>query len=1164
MKKQISSELLKNISNLHNNKQKNDEFEFIIRSNSLNNKSLGFLKYNRLLKYLRYKEIANKLKLVTNNSIDINMSVIEKFNVVNLRVTIGDVEYNKILANTQYSSMNNHDFIKKLIELKKDKTRNITIMKKTKKLIDSINVEEFNFRVRLSKEEKIDDITNLLSNISGNKIVFRYKQRISLIVDNTVSIDLTVVRQSDRRNNINTQPPIYEIELENSVKSNLSLDIMFDECEKIIKVMDESNYLISKSEKSKVLGEYFNFAGKKTLNNLDGRRPESLEIENVTKYIPNKYVVTDKADGNRYFLFIDTSKVYLISYNLDVSFTGIELAKSNEKWNGTILDGEYLSIKNKFVFLCFDCLSSGKKDMRNEKQLMLRLFEADKLIKECFIFDKQQGHSFNDLYSLPENKIPNTLLNSLEISMTKYMKALNNDIANTFKLPLIRRKYFAQVIGIDSGEIFRNSNLLWKKYVLDSSFGCPYHLDGLIFQPQIQKYVTHIKNSEYKYPDYKWKPREHNSIDFYIEFNKDQYGNQIIYFDNTLDVTHNKPYKIINLFCGKRDMNAGIVMPVLFMQKQHKYIAHLFLVDGEVRDEQGNVLYDKTIVEFTYNTNISVPQNFRWIARNIRFDKTERVNNGIKEYGNYITTAQNIWKTMNNPLTIEDFEILGNGKTLDEKKKTQEIITKSATSYYQNIVSIAMPMKRFHNFIKSNMISTFVDRNYFDGKVSVLDLACGRGGDINKFYYGGITRYVGVDIDNDGLMNNIDGAVTRYKKLLKKGRGKKINMSFIHGNVGALLNFQDQQKALGYLSKNNEKLYNDLLTESNTFEIINCQFAVHYLLKDELTWNNFLSNINKHLKVGGFLLLTTFDGTRVNDLFKNGKSRYDSSYIDSTGKTKNLFTIIKKYEDKDQKYFGVGNAIEYTNILMFSEDVFHTEYIVDKKFLERELKSKCKLNLVDTDLFENQYNIHNEFFKTSSENEINKFKREPFKEILNFYDLSDSINKACYNLMRLNRYYVFQKTESAKTGGSSNTSSVKKIKSTKYEKYFGPKYTLDIPAKNKQFSFHVLVFNALQKSNIISVNTNIKDYYSKIGIPITNDKRITPMQISEMCRIEKINIVVLKKNVTYAHSTNISISFNKENKSLVFVNEANTYKCVFAENKYLFDVHDLMILMKIK
>ena len=44
----------------------------------------------------------------------------------------------------------------------------------------------------------------------------------------------------------------------------------------------------------------------------------SLEIQHLVDYLPSKYSVTDKADGERNFLYITDGKVYLISNNLNI------------------------------------------------------------------------------------------------------------------------------------------------------------------------------------------------------------------------------------------------------------------------------------------------------------------------------------------------------------------------------------------------------------------------------------------------------------------------------------------------------------------------------------------------------------------------------------------------------------------------------------------------------------------------------------------------------------------------------------------------------------------------------------------------------------------------------------------------------------------------------
>lgn len=46
-----------------------------------------------------------------------------------------------------------------------------------------------------------------------------------------------------------------------------------------------------------------------------------------------------------------------------------------------------------------------------------------------------------------------------------------------------------------------------------------------------------------------------------------------------------------------------------------------------------------------------------------------------------------------------------------------------------------------------------------------MDLACGRGGDVRKFYYISVIKYVGIDIDYNGLTSKVDGAITRYNNL---------------------------------------------------------------------------------------------------------------------------------------------------------------------------------------------------------------------------------------------------------------------------------------------------------------------------------------------------------------------------------------------------------------
>ena len=120
-------------------------------------------------------------------------------------------------------------------------------------------------------------------------------------------------------------------------------------------------------------------------------------------------------------------------------------------------------------------------------------------------------------------------------------------------------------------------------------------------------------------------------------------------YDNSNDeYVRNKPYRICKLHVGKKLNN--IETPVLFNEDSEGYLAYLFLEDGEVRDEDGNIVTDNTVVEFYYNSeegeDVYIPERFRWKIMRTRYDKTESVNRYQKKYGNNEEIAYKIWRSI--------------------------------------------------------------------------------------------------------------------------------------------------------------------------------------------------------------------------------------------------------------------------------------------------------------------------------------------------------------------------------------------------------------------------------------------------------------------------------------------------------------------------------------
>ena len=138
-------------------------------------------------------------------------------------------------------------------------------------------------------------------------------------------------------------------------------------------------------------------------------------------------------------------------------------------------------------------------------------------------------------------------------------------------------------------------------------------------------------------------------------------------------------------------------------------------------------------------------------------------------------------------------------------------------------------MRRFHNDIKRNIINKAFQLILVNEKITtirVIDLACGRGGDLLKWQNNSIfIKYLGVDFSNELLNEAIQ-------------RNSNINNEHF-----------DAQFKLIDLSK--ESL-DECHQKSN---IMSCQFALHYFYKSIDVWETFLKSITSNLMNDGKLNL---------------------------------------------------------------------------------------------------------------------------------------------------------------------------------------------------------------------------------------------------------------------------------------------------------------------
>ncbi len=230
----------------------------------------------------------------------------------------------------------------------------------------------------------------------------------------------------------------------------------------------------------------------------------------------------------------------------------------------------------------------------------------------------------------------------------------------------VTRKISFVPYGIDSSEVFMYADMLWKTLIYDKL--TPYHLDGIIYTPINTPYMirTSPENLDDVPMEYKWKPPTQNSIDFFIRIEKDVNGNEAVFYDNSVLKGSGNAYKICNLYVGLN--KGGQEKPIPFKINGINQTANIYLIDDEVRDIEGKVIEDETVVEFIFdNTKTDMIDAYKWIPLRTRYDKTESVQKYGRKYGNNLNIATRIWRTIINPITEENIASLGNPSSFQKK-----------------------------------------------------------------------------------------------------------------------------------------------------------------------------------------------------------------------------------------------------------------------------------------------------------------------------------------------------------------------------------------------------------------------------------------------------------------------------------------------------------------
>ncbi|XP_057494580.1 mRNA cap guanine-N7 methyltransferase 1 [Actinidia eriantha] len=218
------------------------------------------------------------------------------------------------------------------------------------------------------------------------------------------------------------------------------------------------------------------------------------------------------------------------------------------------------------------------------------------------------------------------------------------------------------------------------------------------------------------------------------------------------------------------------------------------------------------------------------------------------------------------------------------KKVADHYSARTNQTLVEREASPIIHMKKLNNWIKSVLIHLYARRGD-----AVLDLACGKGGDLIKWDKAKIGYYVGIDIA-DG---SIEDCRTRYNGDAEHHQRRKkftFPARLICGDCF-------------------EMPLDKVLEEDAPFDIVSCQFAMHYSWSTEARARRALANVSALLRPGGMFIGTMPDANVIIKRLREAEGlvfgnsvywvRFDEEFSEKKFKSSSPFGIKYQFHLED-------------------------------------------------------------------------------------------------------------------------------------------------------------------------------------------------------------------------------------------------------------------------
>ena len=681
----------------------------------------------------------------------------------------------------------------------------------------------------------------------------------------------------------------------------------------ILEEIQQSNFIITIDEKESLLASF-----KRITKQNDFILADPVEVlrrnfhrNDKFPYVRDDYALAYQPHGELRFLYIAENfsknvdgKIFMITKDFNVINTG----RIVEGFENSLLEGYFNETNN--LFYITDILFYKGRDVRVNKFHNMGAGAKDKFRFDYLMQFYREG-----------------------VQKSKY---LDPELRDESTKIIVARYLFGNGPSFEE-----NVNELFDRVKLQD-----FMISGIMFRPVNDPYPM---KGGFWYSLFKWTYPPFKTIDFLVKYvldgknprlspfqlpskGKYLFGKIIHYKTLELKVGGYKDIPGENELSQKKIFTVTNFTPIGVDPRLDVNLANIPLNDaGDVvaHDELTDIyekIDDNTVVEFAYQKIYGeFTTLFKWTPMRINHLKTKQIREG--NYSSITTEhyANHMWNAFTNNITETH---------LREGTVPEEDISKS---YYANnaLRLKKFPFQIFHNrIVKDNLIMNVCPAIINHSKTmigSLLDLACGSGGDFAKWKLGLLKKIVGIDYAKD----NIETAMNIYKK----ARRPKPDVTYIWGNAGRLI-FPDYDAGMDYQSRD---LLKKTILSKNQYDVVSVQFAIHYMFEDEIMIRTLLQNVTDNLKIGGYFIGTSLDGERVFDMLKD-KNKEIGMVGDDL-----LWRIDKEYSLKkwDRKKANLGEKIE---VFVSTIGIPHKEYLVNYDYL-KELAKEYGLEVVSVRSF---------------------------------------------------------------------------------------------------------------------------------------------------------------------------------------------------------------------